>query len=157
MPTCLQRFSSHSSLHGKLNEIFLYYQSFDIFSQTSNEHKIDVFVRRTGEIISVQVIPSVTTYGDIIREICKKRKDLDPSHYYIAMNYSTEMADDMTFDQSFKSTQFQMFMKTKWLLEHIAEQAMHKKQLKEDVIEELEIETSQVESKSIEMIKFELV
>lgn len=112
-----------------------------------------MFVRRTGEIVSVKVIPSVTTYGDIIREICKKRKALDPSHYFIALNYSTELDDDATFDESLKYARFQMFMKTKWLMEHIAEQAIQKKQLKEDVREELEIESSQIESKSIERMK----
>lgn len=95
----------------------------------------------------MKVVPSVSTYGDIIREICKKRRELDPSHYYIAMNYSKEMDENMLFEGDLKNARFQMFMKTKWLLEHIAEQAIHKKRLDHQEREELDTRTSQIERK----------
>lgn len=106
-----------------------------------------MFVRRTGEVIPVKVIPSVSTYGDIIQEICKKRRELDPSHYFIALNYSTEMNENMRFEGDLKNARFQMFMKTKWLMEHIAEQAIHKKRMDHVEREELDTQTSTIDRK----------
>ncbi|CAF4449561.1 unnamed protein product, partial [Adineta steineri] len=58
---------------------------------TSEECTIEVHVRRTCEFISITVIPMVTTFGDIIKIICEKINEPEPSHYYIAMNNELEM------------------------------------------------------------------
>jgi hypothetical protein len=97
--------------------------------KASKECTIQVHVRRTGEVISIQVIPSLTTYGDIIKLICEKIKEPEPSHYYLALNYESEMQDDMLFEPGLENGRFQMIMRTKWLLEYIAERTMERKRL----------------------------
>jgi predicted XRE-type DNA-binding protein len=70
--------------------------------------------------------------------ICATRTNLEPSHYYIASNYETVMEDDWTFKRDLQDSRFQMFMKTKWLLEHIAEHTMQKQLLQQEIGEELD-------------------
>ncbi len=101
--------------------------------KASEEYTIQVYVRRTGEVVSIKVIPLVMTYGDIIKRICEKITELEPSHYYIAVNYESQMDDNMLFERGHKDLRFQMIMKTKYLLEYIAEQAMQKQRLKPEM------------------------
>lgn len=91
---------------------------------------IQVHVRRTGEVISVEIRPSITTYGDIVKIICGKINESEPSHYYLALNYESEMQDDIVFDPRLVHERFQMIMRTKWLLQYIAERTMLKQQFK---------------------------
>jgi hypothetical protein len=115
--------------------------------QASQECTIEVYVRRTGEVVPVKVIPLITTYGDIIKMICATRTQLEPSHYYIALNYETLMEDDRTFKNDHRNSRFQMIMKTKWLLEYIAEQTMQKQRLQSEIRKELDTCTPYVASK----------
>ncbi len=101
--------------------------------KTSEECTIQVHVRRTGDVVSIQVTPLLTTYGDIINIICERIKEPEPSHYYIASNYETEMENNILFEQKHKDMRFQMIMKTIYLLEYIAEQAMQKERLKPEM------------------------
>jgi hypothetical protein len=73
------------------------------------------------------------TYGDIIKRISEKVTELEPSHYYIAVNYESQMDDNMLFERGHKDLRFQMIMRTKYLLEYIAEQAMQKQRLKPEM------------------------
>jgi hypothetical protein len=93
-------------------------------------------------LISIPVIPLLTTYGDIIKTICEKIKEPEPSHYYVALNYETEMPDDMVFESRLKEQRFQMIMRTKWLLEYIAERTIQKRRLNPEILHALDIDTS---------------
>ncbi|CAF2934828.1 unnamed protein product [Rotaria sp. Silwood2] len=112
---------------------------------TDEECTIQVHVRRTGEVVSIKVIPLLTTYGNIIKKTCKKIKEPEPSHYYMVFNYEYEMKDDMLFEERHKNGPFQMIMRTKWLLEYIAEQTMHKKQLEPNMRQLLDTDIPTVE------------
>ena len=106
-----------------------------------------MYVRRTGEVVPVTVTPSVTTFGDIIEMICATRPNLEPSHYYIALNYETVMEDHSVYKSNHRDSRFQMMMKTKWLLEYIAEQTMQKQRLHQEIREELDASIPYTESK----------
>jgi small GTP-binding protein len=120
------------------------------YFQAAQECTIEVYVRRTGEVMSLKVIPLTTTYGDIIKMICERRTELEPSHYYIALNYEILMENNIPFRSELQNSRFQMIMKTKWLLEHIAEQAMQKERLKPEMRKVLDEYTPHVESKLTE-------
>lgn len=125
---------------------------FDIkkeFLQTSSECSIEVHVRRTGELVSLTVTPRVTTYGDIVRMICERNPELDSTQYYIAVNYEKVMEDDWLFKIEDKNSRFQMIMKTKYLLEFIAEQSIQKQHLKPEMRHILNTYTPNTESKQI--------
>ncbi|CAF1044480.1 unnamed protein product [Rotaria sp. Silwood1] len=55
---------------------------------------IQVHVRRTGEMVNINVIPSTTTYDEIIRKVCERINEPEPSHYYLALNYEVELKND---------------------------------------------------------------
>ncbi|CAF0855354.1 unnamed protein product [Adineta steineri] len=97
---------------------------------TSEECTIEVHVRRTCEFISVKVIPMVTTFGDIIKIICETISEPEPSHYYIAMNNELEMENHLIVQPHLMNQKFEMIMRTKWLLEIIAEQQMGRQYVK---------------------------
>ncbi|CAF1002648.1 unnamed protein product [Adineta steineri] len=97
---------------------------------TSEECTIEVHVRRTCEFISITVIPMVTTFGDIIKIICEKINEPEPSHYYIAMNNELEMENHLIVQPHLMNQKFEMIMRTKWLLEIIAEQQMGRQYVK---------------------------
>ena len=84
-------------------------------------------------MISLKVRPLITTYGDIIQMICERNPDLDPNQYYIASNYEIQMGDDTFFERDHQSFRLQMIMKTPFLLEYIAEQAMQRQKLKPEM------------------------
>ena len=62
--------------------------------------------------------------------ICERISRFEPSHYYITANYEVQMEDHMYFEYGHRDFRFQMLMKTKWLLEYIAEQTMQRQRLK---------------------------
>ena len=56
------------------------------------------------------------------------------------------MRDDMVFQPRPENEQFQMIMRTKWLLEYIAEKAMQKQRLTPEMRHILDEDNSAVES-----------
>jgi hypothetical protein len=83
----------------------------------------------------------LTTYGDIVKIICEKIKEPEPDHYYLAMNYKTEMADNMVFELTHENQKFQLIMRTKWILEYIAEQTMQRQRMKPEIRQMLDMDT----------------
>ncbi|CAF0824288.1 unnamed protein product [Rotaria sordida] len=57
-------------------------------------YSIQVHVRRTGEMVNIDVIPSTTTYDEIIRKVCERINEPEPSHYYLTLNYEVELRND---------------------------------------------------------------
>jgi hypothetical protein len=78
--------------------------------------------------------------------ICDKIEEPEPDHYYLALNYEKEMQDNMVFDPYHKNGRFQMIMRTKWLLEYIAEKAMQKQRLAPELRHVLDTDTPVTES-----------
>jgi hypothetical protein len=60
------------------------------------------------------------------------------------------MEDYMLFERKHEHLPFQMIMKTKWLLEYIAEQTMHKQRLKPEMRHVLDTYTPIVEGEFCE-------
>ncbi|CAF3088419.1 unnamed protein product [Rotaria sp. Silwood2] len=82
---------------------------------------IQVHVRRTGEMVNINVIPSTTTYDAIIRKVCERINEPEPSHYYLALNYEVELKNDNIFQSQQQDGRYQLIMRTRWLLEYLAE------------------------------------
>ena len=78
--------------------------------------------------------------------ICERNPELDPNQYYIAANYEHVMENSSLFRKEHKNSRFQMIMKTKYLLEFIAEQAMQKQRLEPEIRQVLSKSTSNTES-----------
>jgi len=78
--------------------------------------------------------------------ICERNPELDPNQYYIAANYEHVMENSSLFRKEHKNSRFQMIMKTKYLLEFIAEQAMQKQRLEPEIRQVLSTSTSNTES-----------
>ncbi|CAF0882194.1 unnamed protein product [Adineta ricciae] len=115
----------------------------------SEKVRIQIYVRRTGEHVLIDVIPKLTTFGSIVKTVCERINDPEPSHYYISLNNEKEMFDDMVFEPSHASEQFQMIMRTKWLLEHIAAQAMRRQGIKPVETKEIQAEATAVDEPSV--------
>ncbi|CAF2754367.1 unnamed protein product [Rotaria sp. Silwood2] len=58
---------------------------------------IQIHVRRTGEMVNINVIPSTTMYDEIIRKVCERINEPASSHYYLALNYEVELKNDEIF------------------------------------------------------------
>ncbi|CAF2077542.1 unnamed protein product [Rotaria magnacalcarata] len=82
---------------------------------------IQVHVRRTGEMVTVNVEPSKTTYEEILREICRRINEREPSHYYLALNYEVQLENDDMFQLEQENNRFQLIMRARWLLEYLTE------------------------------------
>ncbi|CAF4881243.1 unnamed protein product [Rotaria magnacalcarata] len=82
---------------------------------------IQVHVRRTGEMVTVNVEPSKTTYEEILREICRRTNEPEPSHYYLALNYEVQLENDDMFQLEQENNRFQLIMRARWLLEYLTE------------------------------------
>ncbi|UJR20595.1 hypothetical protein I4U23_023720 [Adineta vaga] len=118
----------------------------------SEKCTIQVYVRRTGEIVPVEVTFMSTTFGDIVKIICERINESEPSHYYISLNNETQMLNDMIFEPRHENQKFEMILKTKWLLERIAERSIQKERLQSKIRDELEEDDTVIEEESIPRI-----
>lgn len=87
----------------------------------STNYSIHVHVRRTGEVIEVSVTPSKTTHDEIIKNVCQRIREPEPSHYYLTLDYAVELENDHIFQRQREGARYQLVMRTKYLFEYLAE------------------------------------